>query len=119
MEVTDVRVFLVDDEKLKAFVSVVFDNCFAVSDIKIISGQNGRFLSMPSKKRKNGSFKDIAHPLDNETRKRLEEVIFRRYDEAVQSGAPRATGTDSEPPAIEEGDLPTRPSPLDVKKYLP
>ena len=79
MEITQVRVFPVEDEKLKAFVSVIFDDCFVVSDIKIIEGQQGLFISMPSKKRKNGTFRDIAHPLNNETRRRFEETIITSY----------------------------------------
>ena len=79
MEITQVRVFPVEDEKLKAFVSVIFDDCFVVSDIKIIEGQQGLFISMPSKKRKNGTFRDIAHPLNNETRRRFEETIIASY----------------------------------------
>jgi stage V sporulation protein G len=81
MEVTDVRVFPVQEDKLKAFVSIIFDDCFVVSDIKIIKGNNGLFISMPSKKRKNGTFRDIAHPLNNETRRRIEEKILAKYDE--------------------------------------
>ncbi|HEY3176083.1 MAG TPA: septation regulator SpoVG [Candidatus Polarisedimenticolia bacterium] len=87
MEVTDVRVFPVEEEKLKAFVSIIFDDCFVVSDIKIINGNNGLFISMPSKKRKNGTFRDIAHPLNNETRKMIEERILARYHEVLS--APR------------------------------
>ena len=83
MEVTGVRVFPVDEEKLKAFVSVIFDDCFVVSDIKIINGSNGLFISMPSKKRKNGTFRDIAHPLNNETRRMLEDKILARYHEVL------------------------------------
>ncbi|HZI94967.1 MAG TPA: septation regulator SpoVG [Patescibacteria group bacterium] len=83
MEVTDVRVFPVDEEKLKAFVSIIFDDCFVVSDIKIINGNNGLFISMPSKKRKNGTFRDIAHPLNNETRRMIEEKILARYNETL------------------------------------
>ncbi len=83
MEITDVRVFPVDEEKLKAFVSIIIDDCFVVSDIKVISGTNGLFISMPSKRRKNGSFRDIAHPLNSETRKRIEDKILARYMEAV------------------------------------
>ncbi len=86
MEITDVRVFPVDEEKLKAFVSVIFDDCFVVSDIKIINGNNGLFISMPSKKKKNGSFRDIAHPLNNETRKMLEEKIIQKYNEVIAQG---------------------------------
>ncbi|MFQ5701688.1 MAG: septation regulator SpoVG [Acidobacteriota bacterium] len=83
MQVTDVRVFPVEEEKLKAFVSVIFDDCFVVSDIKIINGTNGLFISMPSKKRKNGTFRDIAHPLNNETRKMIETKILAKYNQAL------------------------------------
>ncbi len=64
MEITDVKVIPVDDEKLKAFVSIVFDACFVVTDIKIIHGPKGLFVSMPSKKRKDGTFKDIGPDFD-------------------------------------------------------
>lgn len=90
MEITDIRVFPVDEEKLKAFVTVVFDHCFVVSDIKVINGPNGLFISMPSKRRKNGTFKDVAHPLNSETRRMIEEKILSRYEQALaQGGAPR------------------------------
>ena len=83
MDVTQVRVFPVDEEKLKAFVSIIIDDCFVVSDIKIIQGNNGLFISMPSKKRKNGTFRDIAHPLNNETRRKIEDKVLARYRELV------------------------------------
>jgi stage V sporulation protein G len=83
MEITQVKVFPVQEEKLKAFVSVIFDDCFVVSDIKIIQGNSGLFISMPSKKRKNGTFRDIAHPLNNETRRKFEEQIIDRYKEVI------------------------------------
>lgn len=83
MDITQVRVFPVAEEKLKAFVSIIIDECFVVSDIKVIQGTNGLFVSMPSKKRKNGTFRDIAHPLNNETRRRIEEQIIREYRGAV------------------------------------
>lgn len=87
MEITQVRIFPVEEDKLKAFVSVIFDDCFVVSDIKIIQGTNGLFISMPSKKRKNGTFRDIAHPLNTETRRKFEECIIAKYRELlVQSG---------------------------------
>lgn len=79
MEITDVRVFAVEDEKLKAYVSVVLDNCFMVNDIKIVSGRDGLFISMPSRKRKSGEYKDVAHPLNQETRRRFEERILAAY----------------------------------------
>jgi stage V sporulation protein G len=87
MEITDVKVIPVDDEKLKAFVSIVFDQCFVVTDIKIIHGPKGLFVSMPSKKRKDGTFKDIAHPLNNQMRQYLEEKVLTVYRQQVGAGA--------------------------------
>ena len=85
MEITDVKVIPVDDEKLKAFVSIVFDQSFVVTDIKIINGPKGLFVSMPSKKRKDGTFKDIAHPLNNQMRQYLEDKILTVYRQHVAS----------------------------------
>src|SRR5688572_3841822 len=90
MEITDVKVIPVDDEKLKAFVSIVFDGDFVVTDIKIIHGPKGLFVSMPSKKRKDGTFKDIAHPLNNKMRQYLEEKVLAVYRQQV--GAEKAGG---------------------------
>ncbi len=110
MKITQVRVFPVEDEKLKAFVSVIFDDCFVVSDIKIIEGQQGLFISMPSKKRKNGTFRDIAHPLNNETRRRFEEEIISSYREMLDaSGDALAPIRDLAP--IDDPEAP-RPSPF-------
>ena len=80
MEITEVKVFPVNEEKLKAFVSVVIDDCFMVNDIKIIQGRESRFISMPSRRKKNGDFKDVAHPLNNETRRMMEDRILAEYD---------------------------------------
>jgi len=98
MEITDVRVFPVDEDKLKAFVSIVIDDCFVISDIKIISGQTGLFISMPSKKRKNGTFRDIAHPLNSETRRRIEEAILARYEETLRERDKGGGGASDAPP---------------------
>lgn len=69
MQVTDVRIRKITNEgRMKAIVSVTFDNCFVVHDIKIIEGQNGLFIAMPSRKTPEGEFKDIAHPINQETR---------------------------------------------------
>ncbi len=84
MEITEVKVFPIQEEKLKAFVSIVFDQCFMVNDIKIIQGRDGLFNSMPSRKKKNGEFKDVAHPLNNETRRVIEEKVLAEYDRALQ-----------------------------------
>jgi stage V sporulation protein G len=92
MEITDVKVIPVDDEKLKAFVSIVFDQCFVVTDIKIIHGPKGLFVSMPSKKRKDGTFKDIAHPLNNQMRQYLEEKVLSVYRQQVGGTGAQGAG---------------------------
>lgn len=79
MEVTEVRVFPVSEDKLKAYVTITFDDCFVVRDVKVINGNNGLFVAMPSKKRKDGSFKDMAHPLNNETRRMIESKVLEAY----------------------------------------
>jgi stage V sporulation protein G len=85
MEVTDVRVRKVSDEgKMKAVVSVTFDEEFVVHDIKVIEGQNGLFIAMPSRKMGEGDFRDIAHPLVSETRNRIKEAIFAEYEKALE-----------------------------------
>lgn len=83
MEITEVKVFPISEDKLKAFVSVVFDHCFMVNDIKIIQGRDGLFISMPSRKKKNGEFKDVAHPLNNETRRRIESQVLAEYQRVL------------------------------------
>jgi stage V sporulation protein G len=83
MEITEVKVFPIQEEKLRAFVSIVIDRCFMVNDIKVIQGRDGLFISMPSRRKKNGDFKDIAHPLNNETRRMIEERILNEYEGAV------------------------------------
>jgi stage V sporulation protein G len=83
MEITEVKVFPIQEEKLKAFVSIVFDQCFMVNDIKIIQGRDGLFISMPSRKKKNGEFKDVAHPLNNETRRMIEDKVLGEYERVL------------------------------------
>jgi len=80
MEVTEVKVFPVNEERLKAYVTVTFDNSFIIRDVKVIRGNNGLFVAMPSRKRKDGSFRDIAHPLNNEAREMIEGVILKEYE---------------------------------------
>jgi stage V sporulation protein G len=106
MEITDVKVIPVDDEKLKAFVSIVFDHCFVVTDIKVIHGPKGLFVSMPSKKRKDGTFKDIAHPLNNQMRQYLEEKVLGVYRQQV-SAAPAPTASPAPAPTASPAPAPT------------
>ena len=84
MEVTEVRIFPVQEERLKAYVAITFDNCFVVRDLKVISGNNGLFVAMPSKKRKDGTYRDTAHPLNNETRQMIESRVLEEYNKEIQ-----------------------------------
>ncbi|QQY79500.1 stage V sporulation protein G [Keratinibaculum paraultunense] len=86
MKVTDVRVRKVTEEgKMKAIVSVTFDNEFVVHDIKIIEGQNGLFIAMPSRKIADGEFRDIAHPINAETRKKIQDAVLDEYEKILAS----------------------------------
>lgn len=81
MEITEVKVFPAKDNgRLKAYATVVFDGCFIVRDLKIIEGHKGLFVSMPSRKRKDGTFRDIVHPLNAETRSMIEGRVIEEYN---------------------------------------
>ena len=85
MNITDVRVRKISDEgKMKGIVSVTLDNEFVVHDIKIIEGLNGLFIAMPSRKVGEGDFRDIAHPINSETRTKLQEEIFAAYEKVKE-----------------------------------
>jgi stage V sporulation protein G len=89
MEITDVRIRRVSkDGKMKAVVSITIDNEFVVHDIKVIEGEKGLFIAMPSKKSGDGEFRDIAHPINSETRSRLEAIILERYQQSMQETDP-------------------------------
>ncbi len=81
MEITDIRIRKIDTEgKMKAVVSVTFDNEFVVHDIKVIESQNGMFIAMPSRKTPDGEFRDIAHPINSSTREKIQKAILERYE---------------------------------------
>ncbi len=89
MEITEVRITLRDEPKLKAFANITLDDCFVIRGLKIIEGANGFFISMPSRKGKDGTYRDIAHPINNETRERIEKVILDEYkSELAKLGKP-------------------------------
>jgi stage V sporulation protein G len=96
MEITEVRVFTVNEEKLRAYVTVTLDHCFVIRDLKVIHGTGGLFVAMPAKRRKDGTFKDVAHPLNAETRERFERAILAEYERELQrQDGPRPTGTEA------------------------
>ena len=85
MTITDVRIRKIAAEgKMKAIVSITFDNEFVVHDIKVIEGQNGLFIAMPSRKTQDGEFKDIAHPINTDTREKIQLAILKAYEAAVE-----------------------------------
>ena len=92
MKITDIRILLRDDDKLKAFVSVTFDNAFAVRGMKIIEGTKGTFLAMPSRKTAENVYVDVAFPINRETRAWLETHVLQAYDDALDA---KERGVDS------------------------
>lgn len=81
MQITDVRIRKISaDSKMKAIVSVTFDGEFVVHDIKVIEGKNGLFIAMPSRKTPNGEFKDITHPINTDTRQKIQDAILSEYE---------------------------------------
>ena len=83
MEITDIRVRKVDKEgKMKAIVSITIDNEFVVHDVKVIDGDKGLFIAMPSKKSVDGEYRDIAHPINSDTRDRIQRQILDAYEKA-------------------------------------
>ena len=91
MNITDVRIRKVNDEgKMKAIVSITFDDEIVVHDIKVIEGQNGPFIAMPSRKMSEGDFRDIAHPLVSETRNKIRDAILEEYEKVLAQKAAEA-----------------------------
>ncbi len=84
MEITEINVSLRNEEKLKAFVNVTFDDEFVVRGLKVIKGNSGYFISMPSRKMKDGKYRDIAHPIRNEFRQKIEKEILSKYQKIIE-----------------------------------
>ena len=85
MQITEVRIRMIDTEsKMRAVASVTFDGCFVVHDIKIIEGQEGPFVAMPSRKIGDGEFRDVAHPIQQFMRDMIREAVFKAYDDAIR-----------------------------------
>jgi stage V sporulation protein G len=87
VEITEVRITLRGDDKLKGFANVTFDHAFVVRGLKIICGARGLFISMPSRRRPDGTYQDVAHPINLEMRKRIEEAIIEAYELELQKKA--------------------------------
>ena len=88
MQITDIRIRKVDkDGKMKAVVSITIDDAFVVHDIKIIEGEKGLFIAMPSRKVSDGEYRDIAHPINSGTREKIQKMILDKYDEVLSETA--------------------------------
>lgn len=88
MQITDIRIRKVDkDGKMKAVVSITIDDAFVVHDIKIIEGEKGLFIAMPSRKASDGEYRDIAHPINSGTREKIQKMILEKYGEVLEETA--------------------------------
>lgn len=97
MEITEVKVFPAKESgRLKAYATIVFDNSFIVRDLKVIEGDKGFFVSMPSRRRKDGTFRDIVHPLNSEMRQTIEDRIIEEYKKVVEQGISSTSDADYE-----------------------
>jgi len=90
VEITEVRITLRNEDKLKAFANVTFDEEFVIRGLKIINGNNGYFVSMPSRKRSDGTHQDIAHPINNRMRQKIEEAVLAAYENELKATAGRS-----------------------------
>ncbi|MEI6092363.1 MAG: septation regulator SpoVG [bacterium] len=87
MQITEIKVYPVNEDKLKAYITVTFDGCFVVRDLKVIQGNNRLFVAMPSRRMKDGSFRDVVHPSNAEMRETLEKAIFEEYNNTLNTPA--------------------------------
>nr|WP_320134170.1 septation regulator SpoVG [uncultured Holophaga sp.] len=109
MNITDIRINRIEgDEKLRAFVSIVIDDAFLVGDLRVVEGEDGYFVAMPSKRKRDGSYKDIAFPLNQEVREALERQILLAYEKATGHRAI---------PRLEEEASTIRPDLLSVEEF--
>ena len=110
LNITDVRITRIDgDEKLRAFAAIIIEDSFLVGDLRVVEGEDGYFVAMPSKRKRDGSFKDIAYPLNNDVREAIEQRVLLAYETATGN---RALSR------IEQGESgPVRPDLLGVEEF--
>lgn len=85
MEITEIKLTIRNEEKLKGFANITLDNAFVIRGLKIINGTKGLFVSMPSKRRADGSFQDVAHPINTETRRMIENMVLDAYQKEINN----------------------------------
>jgi stage V sporulation protein G len=93
VNITDVKISLRNEERLKAFANITFDDEFVVRGLKVIEGNNGYFVSMPSRQRPDGTYQDIAHPINNEMRTRLEAAVLSAYEQELANAGGDPAGS--------------------------
>lgn len=98
MEISEVRISLRNEEKLKAFVTITFEECFVVRGVKVIEGNQGLFVAMPSRRKPDGTFQDIAHPINSDMRDRMEDRILAEYH--AELDRQEASGAAAESPSL-------------------
>lgn len=85
MEITEVKIYPTNEGRLRAYVSIIIDHCFIIRELKLVDGEDGLFVSMPSRRRRDGSFKDIAHPLNSDARRMIEQKVIEAFNHLVES----------------------------------
>ena len=96
MEITEVKIYPTTEGRLRAYVSIIIDHSFIVRELKLVEGEEGLFVSMPSRKRRDGTFKDVAHPLNSETRTLIEQKVIEAYNDLRGNGFKGAASPDEE-----------------------
>jgi stage V sporulation protein G len=97
MKITEVKIYAAKDSgRLLAYATIVFDSILILRDLKIIKGVNGFFVSMPSRRRKDGTFRDIVHPLNSEMRKTIEDAVINKYQEMIANGSLRENSEETD-----------------------
>ena len=96
MKITEVRISLCNEDRLKAFANVTFDSEFVVRGLKVIEGRNGLFVSMPSRRRSDGTYQDIAHPITSEMRSKLEAEVIAAYETGLETAGQQGAEQDAE-----------------------
>jgi len=95
MEITEININPREEDKLKAFVNITFDDVFVIRGLKVILGNNGLFVCMPSRRMKDGTYRDIAHPIENDFRQKMETLILDRYHKILSGEIPPDSPADT------------------------
>jgi len=103
LEITEIRITLRDDDKLRGFASITLDDCFVIRGLKIIEGSAGMFVAMPNRRRKDGTFQDIAHPINARTREMMESLIITAYKEEYRRSGGSSAGYAGSPGQPDSG----------------